>query len=253
MDAASILARYDAEVRADPPASTGVERTWVDGVLRTTGANNFITWWDFAEAAAPAIVAREATYFRGLGGEVEWKVYAHDGPAGLETLLADAGFLPDEAETFLALDLESARIDADPPPGIEIRRVQDAAGRADNVAVAAQVFDKAWPLDEIEARLADPNVAFYVAYADGEAVGSARLEAPPGRAFAGLWGGGVAPDYRGRGIYRAMVAARALEAARRGYRFLTVDALETSRPILERLGFEALTTIRGWVLKSGPP
>ena len=47
MDAASVLARFDAEIRADPPAEQGVERVWADGVLRTLGAYNFIGWWDF--------------------------------------------------------------------------------------------------------------------------------------------------------------------------------------------------------------
>jgi ribosomal protein S18 acetylase RimI-like enzyme len=251
MDGPAVLALYDATVRADPPATPGVERRWFDGVLRTTGAYNFITWWDFPDEAAAEIVAREAAYFRGLGGEVEWKVYSHDRPPGLETLLAEAGFVADEGETFMVLDLESSSIDFDPPPGIEIRQVNDAAGFADNVAAAAQVFDRPWPQDEVRARLADPGLALYVAYADREAIGSGRLEAPPGGAFAGLWGGGVVPDYRGRGVYRAMVAARAREAVRRGCRFLAVDARETSRPILQRLGFTPLASIRGWVSGRG--
>jgi GNAT superfamily N-acetyltransferase len=70
----------------------------------------------------------------------------------------------------------------------------------------------------------------------------------PGRAFAGLYGGGVAPAFRGKGIYRALVAVRAQEARRRGYRYLMVDAAAASAPILARLGFEALARVRGWVL-----
>ena len=250
IDAASILARYDAEIRADPSAVAGLQRTWVDGVLRTTGAYNFITWWEFSRERAAAIVAREAAYFAGLGGEIEWKVYCHDRPLDLEALLSDAGFVADEAETFLVLDLEASDIGADPPPGIDIRQVNEAAGFAEHVAASALAFGQDWLQADIRARLADPNLALYVAYADRQPICSGRLETLPGRAFAGLWGGGTAPGYRGRGIYRAMVAARANEAARRGCRYLTVDARETSRPILQRLGFEAVATIRGWVLKA---
>ena len=43
------------------------------------------------------------------------------------------------------------------------------------------------------------------------------------------------------GLYRATVAARALDAINSGARYLIVDALPTSRPILERLGFVCLT------------
>ena len=71
---------------------------------------------------------------------------------------------------------------------------------------------------------------------------------PPGTEFAGLWGGGTLPEWRGRGIYRALVRYRAELAAQRGYRYLTVDASPDSRPILERLGFIrlAITTPYTW-------
>ena len=58
MDRTAVLAAYDAQMRADPSAEAGVERTWVDGVLRTTGAYDFfIGWWDFpAERAMESVV-----------------------------------------------------------------------------------------------------------------------------------------------------------------------------------------------------
>ncbi len=43
-------------------------------------------------------------------------------------------------------------------------------------------------------------------------------------------------------MFRAVVAYRARLAAARGFRYLQVDALPTSRPILERLGFVELAT-----------
>ena len=58
------------------------------------------------------------------------------------------------------------------------------------------------------------------------------------------------PEYRGRGLYRATVAKRAELARERGYRWLYSDALPTSRPILERLGFVAITTTTPFVTTS---
>ena len=248
MDAAAVLARYDAEIRADPAPETGVTSIWADGVLRTEGAYNLIGWWDFPAEATDAIVAREAAHF--AGREVEWKLFSHDGPAGLESALAAAGFTPDEPETFLVLDLETHAPPFDPPAGIEARQVSDPAGAADLVAVSDAAFGRSepWRLEALIARLDDPTQALFVAYDRGAEVSSGRLELAPGRAFAGLYGGGTIPNYQGRGVYRALVAARAAEARRRGHRYITVDARETSRPILERLGFEALATVRGWVL-----
>ena len=65
---------------------------------------------------------------------------------------------------------------------------------------------------------------------------------PRATEFATLWGGGTLPGWRGRGIYRALVAHRARLAAQRGRRYLQVDASDESRPILERLGFVPVTT-----------
>jgi GNAT superfamily N-acetyltransferase len=69
---------------------------------------------------------------------------------------------------------------------------------------------------------------------------AARVELPAGTEFAGLWGGGTLPAWRGQGIYRALIAYRAGLAARRGYRYLNVDASPDSEPILRRLGFRCL-------------
>jgi GNAT superfamily N-acetyltransferase len=64
-----------------------------------------------------------------------------------------------------------------------------------------------------------------------------------------MWGGSTIAEHRGLGLYRALVALRARIARTRGYRYLTTDARETSRPILERVGFVPLTGITGWVLR----
>jgi GNAT superfamily N-acetyltransferase len=228
MDGPVVLARFDAELRADPPPETGLERTWADGVLRTEGAYNLIGWWDFPAEAAAAIVAREAAHF--AGRDVEWKLYSHDGPPGLAAALAAAGFAPDEAETFLVLDLETHAPPFEPPPGITVRQVTDAAGAADLVAVSDAAFGRSEPgrLESLVARLGDPTQALFVAYDAGRPVSSGRLELAPGKAFAGLYGGGTIPGHQGRGVYRALVAARAAEARRLGHRFITVDVRSCS-------------------------
>jgi GNAT superfamily N-acetyltransferase len=78
---------------------------------------------------------------------------------------------------------------------------------------------------------------------DGQTpVSAGRVEFPPGSDFAGIWGGGTLPHWRGRGIFRSLVAYRAALAADRGYRYLQVDASPDSSPILRRLGFTQLAT-----------
>lgn len=251
MDASAVLALYDAGMRADPPAETGLITQWAGSVLRRIGVRAFIEHWTFDADGADAAVAAEAAHFRRLGQPVEWRVFSHDGPANLGAALAAAGFAPEPAETFLVFDLAEPLHAGPLPAGVTVRRVGDAEGLDDVLAVRAAAFGSGHAAlqRELALRLADPALGLYVAYVAGRPAASARLEAPAGRPFAGLYGGGVRPEFRGAGLYRALVQARADEAARRGVRYLTVDAEETSRPILERMGFEALATVRGWGLQ----
>lgn len=137
-------------------------------------------------------------------------------------------------------------VDAEPPEGIRLVQATDPAG----IDLVVDVHEKAFGADggqlrhRLLARLAaDPGtVVAVVALAGDEPVSAARMELVPGTRFAGLWGGGTVEAWRGRGVYRALVAHRARVAAARGYRYLQVDASPMSRPILERLGFHALST-----------
>jgi GNAT superfamily N-acetyltransferase len=88
----------------------------------------------------------------------------------------------------------------------------------------------------------DPDsIDAVLALAGDRPVCAARTEFHRGTQFASLWGGGTVEPWRGKGIYRATVAYRAALAAARGYEYLQVDASDQSRPILERIGFRALT------------
>ncbi|MBA3468140.1 MAG: GNAT family N-acetyltransferase, partial [Herpetosiphonaceae bacterium] len=81
----------------------------------------------------------------------------------------------------------------------------------------------------------------YVAYVDDRPVCSAWINFPENTPFASLWGGSTLAEYRGRGIYTAMLAVRAQEAVARGYRYLTIDASPMSRPIVAKHGFALLS------------
>lgn len=102
---------------------------------------------------------------------------------------------------------------------------------------------------------AEPAVVAMIARVGGTTVSAGRVEFHDGTAFASIWGGGTLPEWRRRGIFRALVAQRAALASKRGFRYLQVDALPTSRPILARLGFVELATTtpyRRWATtKSG--
>ena len=252
MTPSEILARYDAEMRNDPPPEHGVRHERIGDVVRAVGRYNCILYSHLDTKHVDAAIAEQTAHFRDARADVEWKVYAHDLPADLGSRLGAAGFVADDAETLMAFDLANDLAAGATPKDVVVRRIDDALGLADLIAVNAAIWDHGdSSRNEMYAqRLRDPSLGLYVAYANDTPVAAARLEMPRNRAFAGLWGGCTLPAYRGRGIFREIVAARAKAALERGYRFLNVDAAETSRPILERLGFEALIGVTGWRLKA---
>jgi GNAT superfamily N-acetyltransferase len=97
--------------------------------------------------------------------------------------------------------------------------------------------------------VAPHDIAVLAAEADGDVVSAAWMTffQPGADSFARLLGGSTLPQWRGRGIYRALVAARAQRAAARGVGYLQVDASDDRAPILRRLGFRAVSTTTTYV------
>lgn len=259
MDHAAVLALYDRDMREGArPESSGarVERT--GGVVRHVGGEDGwsgVLWSDLDASDADAAIAEQIAYFTGLGHEFEWKLYGHDRPADLGRRLVAAGFTADPEETLMIGETADQLVDAQPPEGVRIVPVTDRAGVELMVEANEKAFgrDGSWLRDLMDARLSsDPDaIVALLATADGVPVSSARMELLPGARFAGLWGGGTVEAWRGRGIYRALIAHRARIAAERGYRYLQVDASDQSRPILERLGFAPLSTTTPYVYTGG--
>ena len=247
-----LLARYDAEMRRDPPLTGGLVATRVGGLVRLSGPYNCIVHSDLSEADAEAQVAAEVAHLMATGGRLEWKVHGHDQPEDLPRLLEDHGFTPEPMETLLVRAIDETLWQAPADPEVVIRTAETAADVADFSRAVEAAFGHLFDDDPDLwlARIRGGEAALHVAYVDGAPVACGRLETPAGRSFAGLYTGGVAPAHRGRGLYPALVQSRAREAAGRGYEYLITEALETSRPILQRLGFTPLTTVQGWVLEA---
>lgn len=250
-------AAFDAQIRrrtrADEPgavveAGAGVLR-WVAPGTRTS----CITWSGLTRDCADAVIAAQVRYFAARGTPVEWKLYDYDQPADLARRLLAAGFAAGDEELMLVAETAAVDSGVTLPDGVRLDLVTGDAG----VEAVLAVHDLAFaghPSAELGERLAAqlrkaPDlIQMVVAMAGDEPVSAARAEFSPGTDFAGLWGGGTVPAWRGRGIFRALVAYRAGLAAARGYRYLQVDALPASRPILQRLGFTpaAATTPYVW-------
>lgn len=189
----------------------------------------------------------------GFGEMVAWAKL--EGPDGFDTFLATRGTLDETLDVF-ALDLADGVPELEVPDDVEIRWRDDLASSRDFVSVGMVAFDEGeMPEDDVlvaHAREAAEDHAAgrggqLLARLDGRSVGAAGLTMAG--TTARLWGGAVLPDARRRGAYRAMLAARLEYAVAHGATMALVKGrVETSGPILRRVGFEAYGQERSYVV-----
>jgi len=255
MNRQAVLATFDEQMRRHPGSGRADEDVeHENGVVRVIGAADGwsgVSWSDLAATTADAVIAAQVRRFAQLARPWEWKHYSYDRPADLSERLLAAGLTSGPAETLMVAEIADLALDVPPPTGVELQPVLDERG----VQALVQVHDDVFGEDHsalgrtLLAALtqAHPSTVAVIASVEGAAVAGGRVELPAGTDFASIWGGGTVPDWRGRGIFRALVAHRAALAAARGFRYLQVDASSESRPILRRLGFVDLATTTPFV------
>src|SRR3984957_19301464 len=206
MDDATLRAMFDEQVRRRTRADTPGARAEADGqVVRQVAGDGHgwsgITWSDLAGPSdADRAIAPQARDFARLGL---------------------AGFVRDEDEAVMVADVPDVPADVTLPPGVTLRPVATEADVGLLIQVHERVFgrDKSRLHQDLLAQLheAPQSVAMVLAMAGDEPVSSARADFPPGSEFAGLWGGGTLPAWRGRGIYRGPIAYPGGLGARPGH------------------------------------
>ncbi|MFF1835313.1 GNAT family N-acetyltransferase [Streptomyces sp. NPDC058231] len=255
-DTKGLLAAYDEQMRGvSPRPPAGVVHEQDGPLVRTVGQfRGFISAprdVGVRGAELDELIARQRDHFAARGESVEWKTRGHDLPADLPERLCAAGFVPEDEETILIGLTEDVASPPVLPDGVALRRVTQPADMHRIAAMESAIWGEDLSMigDDLAGRVtvAPDDIVVLVAEAGDELVSAAWLVFKEGTEFAGLWGGSTLPDWRGRGIYRALVSARAEIAAARGVSYLQVDASDDSAPILRRLGFHAVTTTTPYI------
>jgi hypothetical protein len=168
-----------------------------------------------------------------------WEVGTHATPSGLVDRLLSLGLVDDEP-TPLAVGMVLTAAPAQAAPDVEVRRAESYEEHLAASQIAAIAFGGPVPTEVTPQR--DPNNVVYLAYVDGEP--AARASGSFSEHGVTLFGGATLPKARGRGAYRALVAARWEDAVGRGTPVLVTQASPMSRPILAQLGFREVCEIR---------
>jgi ribosomal protein S18 acetylase RimI-like enzyme len=262
MDTHALLALFDEQMRRRIIPADGESAERDEQVTRVISADGWsgVVWSDLAGTrtrtrtgdgdgagnGVDAVIAEQISRFAAQGEPWEWKYYSHDQPPDLPGRLRAAGFTPAEPEALLVAETAALALDTAPPPGVILAEVTGQHGADALVAVHDEVFggDHAAIGRAVLAGLTrqPSSVAGVVALAGQAPIAGGRVEFHAGTDFASLWGGGTLAEWRGRGVFRSLVAHRAALAAARGFRYVQVDAWPASAPILRRLGFAQLAT-----------
>ncbi|MGB7818425.1 MAG: GNAT family N-acetyltransferase [Ornithinibacter sp.] len=253
MTTRDLLAAYDAQLRTDPETLGAIDVARLGPLWLVTfgGGHGFVTYRDLEgwDAPATALGVRAALdHFRADPAveQVEWKTRAHDVVDGLHDALTASGFVAEEPESIMVGELSGLVSDVTLPAGVTVRTVADEDDVRAMTAMQQIGFG-----DDVSAHMADAllerlaqgdGLQLWVAEFDGMIVSAGRLEPVAGTDFAGIWGGVTLPEWRGRGIYRALTAARARSAMAVGKTLAHSDSTEYSRPILERSGLVKVST-----------
>lgn len=217
------------------------------------GPNN-VSWIRCAASEAGEVIRDARAIFASRHLPFMWTLDPEAQPTDFADQLAMYGVHPDphDIESQVMVMSIDATVESPPIKGLEIRDALadlETFRMADSAAVEA--FEAYMPAESPESiamqdrrRLnfrAAGNRHLLLAMVDGEPAGAAGMSVYlPAAAI--LQGGAVRPKFRGRGIYRALVAARQQIARQAGVDGLTVWGGRMSGPILNGLGFQKV----GW-------
>jgi hypothetical protein len=255
-DAAALLRAYDEQARPaetlglPPELSAEADGPIVRIVGDRRGFVNGPVDLGVTGAELDALIKRQQDFYAARGEGLEWKTRAHDKPAELVDRLLAAGFVPEDEETVL-IGLAADVADEHPPlpDGVELREITEESGFTQIADMENEVWSERRDhlATQLAREVAAGLVTVYAAIAEGRVVSAAWAEFKPDTEFVGIWGGATLAQWRGRGIYRALVAKRGWLAVQRGYRYLQIDASKDSAPIVTRLGFTAVTKTTPYV------
>jgi hypothetical protein len=249
----ALLAAYDAQLRTDAETAGALSVTRHGPLWLVTfdGGRGFITYRDLGGAHAEQVrqlVAEALAHFAAdpLITRVEWKTRGHDYAPGLHDALVAHGFAAEEPESIMIGEARMLAVDVPLPDGVRLRQVTSEADVLAMGAMQGEVFEDPHWRERSDAAIRrlerGDGMELWIAEAEGRVVCAGRLDPVPDTDFAGIWGGATLRHWRGRGIYRALTAARARSALRLGKTFINSDSTEFSRPILERSGLARVST-----------
>ncbi|HJO93338.1 MAG TPA: hypothetical protein QF753_08055 [Victivallales bacterium] len=246
MNIDKLMTDYTCNERISPLV-LGFEKISTDYLVKFISddqSSSHISYFNLDENSADSVIKNEINYFKEKSKSFEWKVYGTDLPLNIGKKLISHGFIKGEEEAFMVFDLQKSA-DHFSNKNTNCVKVSNLNGIDDAIKVQEQV----WNCDSSDLKtnlitqfnhLPD-SLSIYVIYDGNKPISSAWITFNGNSPFAGLWGGSTLAEYRGKGYYTDLLHVRACEANKRGIKYLTIDASDMSKPIVEKHGFQYIT------------
>ena len=208
---------FDEQVRRGTARDgTGSEVTSTNEVVRWCADGDLgwseIAWSNLDESNADVVIGQQVEFFAAKGLGFAWRVVDTDSPTDLGARLERAGFEFVGTSELMIARVTDVPLDVALPPGVTLSRESGPAA----IDRLIEVHERVFGIDHSQLRrslllqlTSSPQLGeLVVAMAEGVPVASSRVDFLPDREFAGLWGGSTLPEWRGKGLFRAMVAHR---------------------------------------------
>jgi hypothetical protein len=247
MDKTALLASYDHHQRRaiEYPGVRKEVLPHLVRFIRPAPGANWIAYSRLNADNAEVEVAAQVADLTARRQPFSWKVFDHDPFPELGQHLQAHGLKPDdEPSALMVLDLDHAPAEMLAPVPAQVRLLTQPEELKHVIQIEEQVWGGsfAWMTGRLGAHMEIPGyLRVYVAEADGHPACAGWVYFTADSPFAELYGGSTVAQYRRRGLYSAVLAARVQAARARGCRYLTINASPTSRPIAAKHGFEFLT------------
>lgn len=180
--------------------------------------------------------------------EISWRTRSHDqlNPA---TLLPGLGFQLVSTEATMLAEIDQLA-DLAVPSDCLVRAAGDGADLTADLRrfafIHSQTLGPLRCVDELQTMVEADRAAVFLSYLDGQLASVGRVDLITD-SCALLYGTGTLAEFRGRGSYRAQLAARLCWAAEHGARYVLTDAKQSSAPTLSRAGCQPITQTSDWV------
>lgn len=210
---------------------TGIAHPFFNGVYRTL----------LPASEADEYVDETLAYFTSKRIPWWWWTWPSAEPADLRDRLTARGMALLASFPVMSVDLRAIREDWSWPEGLTIARVANAdmlekwtqpaavaLGLAEGVSRFIAVFS-ALGFEE------DAPVQSYIGYVEGIPVATSQMFL--GAGVAGIYSVGTIPEYRGRGIGKALTIAPLRDARTMGYRWGILESSKMGLPVYLRIGF----------------